>query len=284
MRRFIIHSILFSALVGLGYASHLLIRHHIASAPDASRMYVFQDGWITRLAHPPRVLLMGSSTVAFGLDATALGTDAVNLAATARTPVQSLALFERLDDLVSEADVLVYGLDPWVFTQDYVKHDPVRGNPHGIPGFRIYRRILQTEPKLVVGPIPDMRGTQILSDIPKNFGGPVAEWFGGPDKSWDEPAFASLNSLHQLATDNGTRVVFWIPPRRGDWRDAYAACCANIETDFMARIRSISPGISIIDHSEIIPQELEARMFMDGVHLSREGQVFATQRIRNALE
>ncbi len=282
MRKFIIHSILFSALVGLGYASHLLLRQHITYAPDASRLYVFQDGWVTRLAHPPRIVLMGSSTVAFGLDAT-MFLDAVNLAAPARTPIQSLALYERLGDVVAHADTLLYGLDPWVFTQEYLKRDPVLGDPHGIAGFRIYRRILQWEPKLVVGPIPEMRGTQILTDIPKNFGEPIVTWFG-EDRMWDEASFESLEKIISLASENGTAVFLWIPPRRSDWRKDYDACCSDIETEFMVRIRAISIDIPIIDHCEIVPQELEGRMFMDGVHLSREGQIFVTQRTKNALE
>lgn len=283
MRKFILHSLLFSVLVGLGYASHLFIRHHITSAPDASRFYVFQDGWVTRLAHPPRILLMGSSTVAFGLDATMIAPDAVNLAAPARTPVQSLALVERLGDGVASADIMIYGLDPWVFTMEYLKRDPVRGNPHGISGFSIYRRILQSEPKLVVGAIPDMQGTQILTDIPKNFDGPVEDWFG-EDRMWDEPSFESLEKLITFAQENGTTVILWIPPRRSDWRKEYETCCSDIESEFMARIRGISSDILIIDHSSIIPKEDEGRMFMDGVHLSREGQVFATQRTRKELE
>lgn len=282
MRRFILHSILFSVLVGLGYASHRYIRHHITSADDASRLYVFQDGWVTRLAHPPTFLLMGSSTVAYGLDAT-MFSDAANLAAPARTPVQSLALFERLGDVVAHADTIIYGLDPWVFTQDYQKRDPVRGQPHGISGFRIYRRILQTEPKLVIGPIPDMQGTRILTDIPKNFDGPVDDWFG-EDRMWDEASFTSLEKLITFAQENGTTVLLWIPPRRSDWRRDYATCCSDIETEFMARIRAISSDIPIMDHSAVIPEELEARMFMDGVHLSRDGQIFATQRTKKELE
>jgi hypothetical protein len=225
---------------------------------------------------------MGSSTVAFGLDAT-MFSDAVNLAAPARTPVQSLALFERLGDVVAHADTLLYGLDPWVFTQEYQKRDPVRGQRHGISGFRIYRRILQSEPKLVVGPVPDMRGTQILTDIPKNFDGPVTEWFG-EDRMWDEASFASLEKLIIFAQENGTTVILWIPPRRSDWRREYEMCCSDIETEFMARIRAVSSDIPIINHSDIISEDDEARMFMDGVHLSREGQVFATQRTRKELE
>ncbi len=283
MRKFILHSIYFSLLVGFGYASHLLIRHHLTTAPDASRMYVFQDGWVTRLPHPPRMLLMGSSTVAFGLDATAFGPDAVNIAAPARTPVQSLAYYERLGDVVAHADTLIYGLDPWVFTQEYQKRDPVRGNPHGIAGFSIYRRILQTEPKLVVGPVPDMRGTQILTDIPKNFDGPVEDWFG-EDRMWDDASFESLEKIILLAMENGTTVFLWIPPRRSDWRKEVSDCCSDIENEFMARIRALSTDITIIDHSSIIPEESEARMFMDGVHLSREGQRFATQRTKKELE
>ena len=77
----------------------------------------------------PKSLLLGSSTVRYGIGAkqlTELSNDGItylNLAMDARDPIQTYFLLKEID--LTEIRAVYFGLDPWIYTKGYYKYrDP----------------------------------------------------------------------------------------------------------------------------------------------------------------
>ena len=267
--------------------------------------------WIRHLPYPPKILLMGSSTVQYNLHPGVIAQNSpyrmgeiINLGWNARTPLQSYYLFKTMEKDLKSVQKVYYGIDPWVFSRKYYEHDalmPVDWNLRerlffikdkekfdkallGGVLWPVLSRVAKNCFKMVrdkgedPGWTPGDLGANSLTQKTKNFNMTAEEWFYHDVFDFSDLQFAYLKKLKEECERKGIQFILLIPPKTKQWRTDYAEKNKAMDDIFVRKLNDYLGESYLTGSFAAIPEELEEQLFSDGIHLTSEGQVYFSRQ------
>ena len=256
--------------------------------------------WVAQVNHPRKVLLLGSSSVKYGLSCSLLNklsNDSlafINLAADARDPVETYFILKQID--LTHVKTVFMGIDPWIFTKNYYRNrNPYLYLDLGILSAARYS--LEHDPKLfpnrykcligsqlsspaVAGktnqPIPADFGSASLTKKPVNFNDPVFKKFELGKYGWSGLQFEYLQKIVRLCESRHITFTAFYPPKRSDFIADYNTYCKEIHTSFLEKLKEAG-FTSPITCSFSSMQPGGDSLFADAYHLNRKGQEIYTK-------
>ncbi len=298
MKKFVVSTLLF-VLVPL-VMSHFFLKLYMSANGENIDLYDFNYSWIEKLEHPPKVLLLGSSTIKYGLNSTILAEElgyevgqVINLAENGRTAIQTAQLLkDSPEQTFDSVSVVVIGIDSWTYSQKYYEHNtllmydlnPIQslllrnGSEKEITfnemiGVPLYKRILgsykvsNTELE-----VPEFYGSGRLEKKPKNFDESVRNWYQSDVYSFSDIQFHHLKRILDFFKRKGIKVILLDTPKRSDWREDLEKNCAEVQREFDTRLKQIIGGQVHVIHTTSVRKEDESLFFNDGIHLNTIGQ------------
>jgi len=251
--------------------------------------------WVSSVTHPRQVLLLGSSTVKYGLSCTLLNEHSrdslafINLAADARDPLETYFILRQTD--LTRVKAVYYGIDPWIFAKTYYKNrngylyldmDPLtaaryglRQDPRVLPkryGSLFKSLFFRTVARAKTGKqeIPRGFGSAVMSRLPINFNEPVFEKFQLEQWGWSDLQFEYLQKIVQLCEDKNISFTAFYPPKRSDFIADYNAKCREIHATFLEKLKAAGFTTPIAGGFDRLPGD---SLYADAYHLNGKGQV-----------
>lgn len=302
------------AAITVHYAGRLLWRDEVK--------YYFNrhDSWVERLQTPPQIVLLGSSTVLFGVSPTIVQQQlglpegsVVDLGFEARSPIVANCVWDREIQTLSKAKIVIYGLDPWIFSDVYYGSDEFASLHYSL-WQAIYRAVHPTDLKHLnlaafggpsfltvlhgvmtyharveqpIPPIPPDYGAKILRGRPYNYNkaARIREYFGSyPTYSISDLYIERFAELKKSVEASGATFILLLPPKRHKWLVSYRNDCKDIDSDLIGKLnRSLGPT-RIFGSFDLIPTDMQAQYFQDDFHLGETGQRFFSQWIAQNLK
>ena len=262
--------------------------------------------WIKSLENTPKLILMGSSTIRYGLSpknicdhSTYSDGEVVNAAFDAATPIQNYYLYKEIETRLDPVATVIYGVDPWVFSKRYYRYDTRLQVYWNLPqrfyayskGFIFFDSVLwgknpiSSIVKLVYNSykkhlisghmsIPKDFGAVQLKQNPKNFNDPVATWFDYEIFEFSDLQFKYLAKMQQEIQKTDKTFILLFPPKASGWRKDYRTQCQEIEGAFLEKLHHYLPESIIAGRVDDIPADVETDLFNDGIHLNAKGQEY----------
>jgi hypothetical protein len=260
---------------------------------------VFQNNgrayqWVNNIHHPRKILLLGSSSVKYGLSGgqlNQLSQDSlcfINLAADARDPIETFFILQQID--LTNVKAMYMGIDPWIFTRNYYRnrHQYLLTDLSFGKALRYSRdydlRLFAKRYKALFGlPDPDHRPAPLVSDPPDDFGSialtrkpanfndPVSQKFKLSQYGWSDLQFVYLQKIAALCKKRGIFFSAFYPPRRSDWVEDYRKNCFTVHTSFLLQLKKAG-YLDSIRGNVLGSLPGGDGIFADGYHLNREGQ------------
>ncbi len=251
--------------------------------------------WLSRVKHPHKVLLLGSSSVKYGLSCTqlnALSHDSlafISLAKDARDPIETYFILQQID--LTDVKAVYMGIDPWIFVKTYYKNrksylyldmDPLMAvrysldqDPRLFPG-RYKSLITSLFPGSPVKKdtnqqVPRGFGSVALTRSPVNFDDPVYRKFQFEKWGWSDLQFEYLQKIVRFCREKNISFTAFYPPKRSDFVSDYSTNCASIHASFLGKLKDAgfsSPVIGSFDQLRSYGDSL----FADAYHLNGKGQ------------
>ena len=288
--------------------------------PYESRYYFERhDSWVEQLKSPPQIVFLGSSTVLFGVSPTVvqqqLGLQdgsVVDLGFEARSPIVSYYVWEREKQVLSKAKIVIYGLDPWIFSDVYYGSDYFASlhfslwqafyqavHPSdlkhlnlaafGGPSFLTVLHGLLTYHARVDQPIPQIPedyGARILRGKPYNYSraARIREYFGSyPTYSISDLYLERFAELKKNVEATGATFVLLLPPKREKWAVSYRNDCTDIDSDLVSKLNWYLGPTRLFGSFDLIPSSLQSQYFQDDFHLGESGQRYFSKWIAEHL-
>lgn len=298
--RFLIFGVVFVVLNNIMFLAVALIFPGIA-------YFDSRGEWIRGGDVHPRVAIMGSSTAYYSLNPREISTvsgdrdgEIVNLAANARTPIESYFVYESMEEQLGSLEYVFYGVDEWIFSRLYFEHDPMltvlwnaRERLHFVVrGDRLVQAVFGGELRPIFRSLarrtaswrrsvgardgavkaPELYGASVLDRKPANFYDEVPDWFQRDVFSFSDLQFEYLSRLRKAVEKRGGRFVLLRMPRSSAWRRDFEENCNGIDREFQAKLSEYSLDGRTVGKDDVIPENDESRCFADRVHLNRAGQ------------
>ena len=254
--------------------------------------------WIEKITHPHKVLLLGSSTVKYGLSCSILNKLSgdslkfINLGANARDPIVTYFLIRNID--LKGVDAMYMGLDPWIYSKNYYIHrNKIMYSDFSTAEAATYfkkqdRQIFQTRWKNLASyfmgssslgncisadqQIPGDFGSMKMEQQPLNFNDPVQDKFKVNIFGWSTLQFIYLLKIEKYCRQNGIAFFVFIPPKRSDFCNAYKSYSLPVHAEFVKHLEDIhfqSPIFGTFDQLRNLGDTL---LFSDAYHLNETGQ------------
>ncbi|HUR64829.1 MAG TPA: hypothetical protein VMZ03_00640 [Chitinophagaceae bacterium] len=251
--------------------------------------------WVTQVRHTNKVLLLGSSSIKYGLSCTLLNKlsndslSFINLAADARDPVETYFILKHTD--LTNVTKVYYGIDPWIFVKTYYKNrnsylyldmDLMTAGRYSLehdPQFfpKRYKALFNswvstsTLNASTGQPIPPDFGSATLDKVPTNFDDPVHKKFQLEKYGWSNLQFEYLQKIVQLCNSKTISFIAFYPPRRSDFITDYHQNCAAIHIAFLEKLKATGFSTPIIgSHDQL--RSYGDGIFADAYHLNGKGQ------------
>jgi hypothetical protein len=251
--------------------------------------------WINSVRGDSLVFLCGSSSVKYGLSCSILNELAggkenfVNLAMNARSPLQTYFILKELD--LSRAKAVYFGLDPWIYTKRYYKHQMIylyadfsftealeysktQDKSCFIKRYSAWTKLFSLEKRNINNVIPNDYGSEALDKTALNFNERVDTWFQIDKYGWSDLQFEYLEKMAQLCSKRNVSFYVFIPPKRSDYSDVYKKECKNIHQDYihqLEKVNFLSPIFGTFDQLDSLG---DYQFFQDAYHLNKQGQEF----------
>jgi hypothetical protein len=255
--------------------------------------------WISKVNPQKKILLFGSSTVAYGLSCSKLNEIAgdtisfVNLASVTRCPIQSYFILKKID--LTGVKTAYYGIDPWIFTKEYYKsRDPyyyldmnlitalkyAEENGIGIISLRyqglfkylLYTLNLTLQHNSHLYDIPEDYGTLVLQDRPVNFNGRAGDYFKIEKYGWSELQFEYLVKILDLFKEKKIDFKVFLPPKRSNFSKDYKSNCTVIHNEFMENLSKVNFSAPVFGKFDQLDTLGDYELFSDDCHLNAIGQ------------
>jgi hypothetical protein len=276
----------------------------------------FQDStyaWVNHLKVHPKVVLMGSSTVLNNLSpreiADKLGLAAgevINLAGGSKGALQMYHLWQVIKPNRDSVRVVLFSIDPWIAYQSYywIEDFPTL---YWNPVQRFYPAFVDNWPRyvmsgavatdVVIKSVKHLLGLKAQStDAPRDFGGEIldihlknyrdhAREYFGPTSLFpiSKLYFQRLRELKTEVEAQGAEFVLLLPPKKNVWVNDYSATCRDLDSDFVGYLNKAIGPTKVIMSYHLFAPSLEDSLFMDHVHMSKEGQRRLSDSVANAL-
>lgn len=251
--------------------------------------------WVEKARHPKKVLLLGSSSVKYGLSCSSLQTMArdsflfLNLAADARDPIETYFILKHLD--LGNVHSVYMGIDPWIYTRAYYRNrDPyLYLDLDVVSSFRYSREL---DPRVMprryaawlkscLGPqrslprdtvMPPGGGSAALLRPPVNFNEPVSEKFRLKEFGWSHLQFEYLAKIVALCREKGISFHAFYPPKRKDFIEDYEKNCRTVQASFIVKWKTAGLPAEILGSFSDLPDPAHD-LYADAYHLNAKGQV-----------
>ncbi len=265
--------------------------------------------WLEKGGLRPRVVILGTSTVLFGLSPNIIAENGgykrgeiVNLASMGGTPMRSYNLWRSLSPSTFDSTrIVLHSLEPWALSEVYYKTDDYsmlqwsmwqrlyllaeRGDqftpearadaPSGQSAVDVLTTLLlhRIQPD-TARHVPTDYGAVVLDRVPKNF----QERTGN---SWFSPidvypiSDLNIERLRQLKTEvekRGAEFILLLTPKRTSWTESYRNDCREIDSIVVARLNASLGPVKVIGSFTMLTPEQERMCLNDNVHLNRYGQ------------
>lgn len=273
-------------------------RHKLLSEQKLEKVFLHSGDsyqWISAIHHPAKILLLGSSTVKYGLSCQKLNElshdslSFVNLAANARDPVESYFILKQLD--LSGVTAVYMGIDPWIYTKAYYKsRDPymyldmdfITAARYGISqdpkAFArrykaFFRSLIPASPvkKNAAQPVPADLGSGVLTRPPINFNDSVQNKFKLKQYGWSDLQFKYLQKIGTFCESRHIAFYVFYPPKRSDFIADYRKYCRDIHAAFLGKLKEHGFHSPILGSFEQLQPGGDS-LFVDAYHLSAGGQ------------
>lgn len=250
--------------------------------------------WVPRIRHPKKILLLGSSSVKYGLSCTKLqqlSADSLcflNLAADARDPIETYFILKHLD--LRDVQAVYMGIDPWIYTRAYYRNrdpylyldlSPVKALRYSRQlDPQVFSRRYTALWKSLWGwhkkmpadtMVPPGRGSASLRREPLNFNEPVSGKFKLERFGWSRLQFMYLRKITELCRKKGIRFQAFYPPKREDFILDYRAHAGQIHASFLENWKAAGTGSSIAGDFSDLPDP-DHSLYADAYHLNAKGQ------------
>ena len=249
--------------------------------------------WVSQVKHPHKVLLLGSSSVKFGLSCNRLNELShdslafINLAEDARDPIETYFILKQIG--LTNVKAVYLGIDPWIFVKTYYKNrnsylyldmDPLMAvrysldqDPRLFPGR--YKSLISslftgTEVKKDSNQsVPAGFGSGTLTKPPINFNDPVYKKFQFEKWGWSDLQFEYLQKIVLLCREKNISFSAFFPPKRSDFIDGYTTDCKEIHASFLEKLKSAGFTTPIAGGFDQLPGD---SLYADAYHLNKKGQ------------
>lgn len=250
--------------------------------------------WISSIKNPSKILLLGSSTVKYGLNCrelNELSRDSlffINLAANARDPIESYFILKQID--LAGIKAVYMGIDPWIYTKAYYKSrngylyldmDFITATKYG----------LKMDPKTLAGRykglfgsmlsfgsnnkknlvVPPDFGSGILTRKPINFNDSIHNKFKLDQYGWSDLQFEYLQKIAAFCKSKGISFYTFYPPKRSDFIVDYSRYCREINSSFLSKLKKAGFNSPMLGSFEQLQPGGDS-LFVDAYHLSAAGQ------------
>lgn len=248
--------------------------------------------WVQKIKKD-KVLLLGSSSVKYGLSCDALNKLAgdslafINLADEARDPVETYFILKQLD--LSGVKAVYFAMDPWIFARNYYRNR----NPYLYLDMDLrtaikysrqydvrlfpnrYRSLLAgwlpASSPAINSTVPAGFGSASLTKRPVNFNDPVYKKFQVDKYGWSQLQFVFLQKIVLLCRRRNISFTAFYLPKRADFVTNYNQQCKEIHAAFLNNLQAAgftSPITGSFDQLQPYGDSL----FADAYHLNAEGQ------------
>lgn len=251
--------------------------------------------WVSKINHPNKVLLLGSSSILYGLSCTQLNEFSknssafINLGGDARDPIETYFILKQID--LTDVKSAYMGLDAWVYTRSYYKNR----NSYLYLDFDLknafrysferdlrlfplrYKRLIESLfpvsniKNVSEQPVPIDFGSSILRRKPTNFNDPVYNKFQLEKWGWADLQFEYLQKITQLCKSRNISFIAFYPPKRFDFVTDYKTKCADIHASFLQKLSDVGFIYPIIGSFDQL-QSYGDSLFADAYHLNARGQ------------
>jgi hypothetical protein len=252
--------------------------------------------WIKKVKPNKKILLLGSSSVRYGLSCSKLNElsndtlSFINLGMDARDPVEMYFLLKQID--LTDVKSVYLGLDPWIFTKRYYKHI----NPYlylDMNFFTAYKYWIEHDRSIFLKryksflkylfpsensyheinqEVPIDYGSIKLTNKPKNFNSPINEFFQIDKYGWSELQFLYLTKIVSLCKTRNIYFSAFIPPKRSDYSDTYKSKCSLIHKEYVNNLVNANFSAPIFGKFNQLDTIGDYDFFQEAYHLNSHGQ------------
>jgi hypothetical protein len=255
--------------------------------------------WVERVNKAPQILLLGSSSVKYGLSCSVLNklsADSlafINLANNARCPVETYFLLKNMN--LKNVKAAYLGLDPWIYARRYYKHrnSYLYLDMGFVPSIIYYfqhdksiftKRYKQLYSFLTRGEytknckpnkkqkIPPDFGSVALKKQPKNFDMSIKKWFQLREYGWSELQFVYTEKIAKLCRSEGIEFYAFIPPKRSDFTETYLEECQEIHEEFVEKLWDHGFDAKIFGTFSQLDNHGDWDLFQEAFHMNQKGQ------------
>jgi hypothetical protein len=277
---------------------------------EASYYFDRHDSWVERLQALPEIVFLGSSTVLFGVSPSIVqqqldlpNASVIDLGFEARSPIVSDYVWSHEKQTLSKSKIVIYGLDPWIFSDVYYGSDyfatlhfslfqafyqavhpsdlkHLNLAAFGGPSFlTVLHGLLTYQARLdqPIPQIPDDYGGRILQGRPSNYSraARIREYFGSyPIYGISDLYVERFAELKKQVEASGATFLLLLPPKRAKWSESYRGDCADIDSDLVSKLNSHLGPAKVFGSFDLVPPALESQYFQDDFHLGEAGQRF----------
>ena len=253
--------------------------------------------WVKKVEHPNKVLLLGSSSVRYGLSCTildSLSADSLcflNLAMDSRDPIATYFLLKRMD--LKNVKSVYFGIDPWIYTKRYYRYRThlLYADFNTLQAIRYFKdqdksvfktrysnfiehfkESIEYKCKDTNQEIPIDFGSVKLERKAKNFDVPINQWFQIEEYGWSTLQFEYLQKLVSLCKKNNISFTAFIPPKRSDFCKAYKDHCSETHKSFIQNLKEAHFDSPIIGSFNQLTPLGDTVLFIEAYHLNELGQ------------
>jgi len=287
---------------------------------EAKYYFNRRESWVERLQTPPEIVFMGSSTLLYGVSPSVIQKQlglhdgaVINLSLDARSPIASYYVWERENPTLSKAKIVVYGLDPWILSENFFSTDEFTSLRYSLrqaiyqlahpaslrhlniaafggPALLTALHDLQTYHARIdqpIPPIPPDYGGKNLSGWPTNFSDAfhIRKYFGSyPTYQISDLYLEGFAELKRRVEASGAIFILLLPPKRPKWSESYRLNCADIDSDVVAKLNKYLGPTRVFGSFDLVPPAMQPQYFQDDFHLGESGQRFFSQWIADHLK
>ncbi|NWJ51779.1 MAG: hypothetical protein HXX14_13040 [Bacteroidetes bacterium] len=252
--------------------------------------------WINKINHNKKILLLGSSSVRYGLSCSILNQlshdslSFINLATDARDPIETYFILKQIN--LTGVKAAYFGLDPWIYTKRYYKyrnpylyldmsflssikysieHDKTTFLKRYIAFFDF---VFSTRGKSndLIREIPTDYGSFKLKGKPKNFKESVDNWFETDRYGWSQLQFIYLQKIISFCKTKNIEFIPFLPPKRSDFTDIYKLKCKSIHKEFTDNLIKTNFTLNIFGKFNQLDKLGNYNLFVEAYHLNPLGQ------------
>jgi|GEM_PF-1064420 len=308
---FLLLTILFIITIE-GYIS--IFKNNIFSEKNLEKIYysvIENYNWLDNINSDHKILLIGSSSVKYGLSCSELNKlsnnkiSFINLSMNARGPIEAYFLLKNIN--LEHVTNIYLGLDPWIYTKKYYRYR----NSYMYLDFNFLQSVLyffehdkstfikrykalltyikpftkQDINRKIFIQIPDDFGSEVLDKEPKNFGKPGkrVDLFQIKEYGWSKLQFEYFKKIAIFCKSKNISFSVFLPPKRSDYSQSYKKNYRTNNDEYINNILNKNIIMPIFGKYDQLDNLGDYDLFADSVHLNKHGQEVYSEIFYNMI-